>query len=520
VTVTAMEVVPGRTRHGVLTVSGYGLRIAVERGHLVVEDGVADERRSMRFSRVGADLRRLVVLGHTGTVSLDALRWLQDVGCAFVHLDTGGSVFSLIGARGRNDARLRRTQASAREMPVGLDIARALIGAKLEGQAMVLERSLHAPDAARMLRAALPYVERAESLDAVRVLEWQAATVYWRHWRTVPVRFAGKALPRVPRHWQSFGIRRSILSGRNQRAINPPNAMLNYLNAIGEAEARLALVREGLDPGLGIVHADSPDRDSLALDVLETIRPQIEAFVLATLARDTYARDDFFELRDGGCRLMPPLTERFAETSTRWAEAIAPVAGHVARLLDRAGAAGQRPNPVNSGASPKAVVPRGLFRRLRPSEGTEQRYDKNWRPPKARRCRKCGNAFEHSKNVYCEACIPSLPALAAEEALKAVKVRKGSGQAAVSAETRSKLARARTERAKAVRAWEAAHPSRPNKQVFATTIWPLLQGVDARRVRDATGLSTQFARYVLRGKQVPHPMHWDVIARLTRERIK
>jgi hypothetical protein len=67
-------------RDGVLVLSGYGLRIAVECGHLVVEDGIADERRRARFSRLDRELKRVVVLGHTGTVSLEAIRWLNGVG--------------------------------------------------------------------------------------------------------------------------------------------------------------------------------------------------------------------------------------------------------------------------------------------------------------------------------------------------------------------------------------------------------------------------------------------------------
>ena len=59
--------------HGVLTLTGYGLRVAVERGHLVCTDGIADRRRTLRFSRVDRTLKRLVIIGHSGTVSLDAI---------------------------------------------------------------------------------------------------------------------------------------------------------------------------------------------------------------------------------------------------------------------------------------------------------------------------------------------------------------------------------------------------------------------------------------------------------------
>jgi CRISPR/Cas system-associated endonuclease Cas1 len=43
--------------------------------------------------------------------------------------------------------------------------------------------------------------------------------------------------------------------------------MLNYLYAIVEFEARLAAAELGLDPGLGVLHKDTPNRDSLACDL-------------------------------------------------------------------------------------------------------------------------------------------------------------------------------------------------------------------------------------------------------------
>ena len=112
-------------RNGVLLLAGYGVRVAVERGHLSVEDGVGADRRSARFSRADRELRRLVVLGHSGTVSFDALRWLTDVGAAFVQIDHDGRVIAAAGSIGLQDARLRRAQAKAAENGRGVAIARA-----------------------------------------------------------------------------------------------------------------------------------------------------------------------------------------------------------------------------------------------------------------------------------------------------------------------------------------------------------------------------------------------------------
>src|SRR5947207_8617181 len=68
--------VPIRPRHGVITLFGYGIKVFVDRGHLTLHDGIGGDRREARLPRVGHGLRRLVVIGSDGMVSLAALRWL------------------------------------------------------------------------------------------------------------------------------------------------------------------------------------------------------------------------------------------------------------------------------------------------------------------------------------------------------------------------------------------------------------------------------------------------------------
>ena len=76
-----------------ITLFGHGIRVCVERGHLVLEDGIGSRQKS-RFPRVGHGLRRLVVIGSDGFVSLAALRWLADQDASFVMLDRDGSVLA------------------------------------------------------------------------------------------------------------------------------------------------------------------------------------------------------------------------------------------------------------------------------------------------------------------------------------------------------------------------------------------------------------------------------------------
>lgn len=105
---------------------------------------------------------------------------------------------------------------------------------------------------------------------------------------------------RRPGHWRHFGTRVSPLTEPSpRRAVNPANAVLNYLYAILEAEARIAALAVGLDPVLGLLHADRPNRDSLACDLMEPVRPAVDRLVLELLSRRTFTKEDVFELLDG-----------------------------------------------------------------------------------------------------------------------------------------------------------------------------------------------------------------------------
>ena len=323
------------TRNGVLTLCGYGLRIAVERGHLGVEDCVGQERRRARFSRI-SKLKRLVVLGHAGTVSLAALRWLRDIGAAFVQIDADGQVVAATGPTFVSDPSVVRGQVLAADNGVALAIARRLVSDKLKGQLEVLRRLPEPKEARGRIRSALALIERSDSLEHLRHYEADAAKAYWKAWEWVGIGFGRREARRVPEHWLNFGSRTSPHTKSPRSAANPANAMLNYLYAILEAETRIACMAMGLDPGLGLYHADKRYRDSLACDLMEPVRPAVDSHLLQLLQTRTFRKADFFENRQGVCRVLPPVSQQLALTARKWSRAVAPVVERVAQSLTTA----------------------------------------------------------------------------------------------------------------------------------------------------------------------------------------
>src|SRR5207249_3875456 len=121
-----------------------------------------------------------------------------------------------------------------------------LISRKLAGQEQVVRAKLHENGAAQEIADYRLALAEAETINTIRSLEAQGAAIYWAAWRDVQILFPKKDLPRIPEHWLRFGTRKSLLSGSARLATNPANAMLNYLYALLESEARLAAAALGL----------------------------------------------------------------------------------------------------------------------------------------------------------------------------------------------------------------------------------------------------------------------------------
>jgi CRISPR/Cas system-associated endonuclease Cas1 len=174
---------------------------------------------------------------------------------------------------------------------------------------------------------------KAKSSDEIRRCEAHGALAYWTAWHKLPLEYSRTDSRLVPEHWQTFGSRLSPLTRSPRLAVNPANAILNYLYAILESEARLAISELGLDPGIGVLHSDTRTRDSLASDLMEPIRPQVDSFLLDLLASAPLQRKWFFEERDGNCRLMSEFAARLSESSRIWKQALGPFAEWIAHTL-------------------------------------------------------------------------------------------------------------------------------------------------------------------------------------------
>jgi len=132
-----------------------------------------------------------------------------------------------------------------------------------------------------------------DSLESLRGKEGAAAAIYFKAYTQV---FAA-ALD---------------FTGRNRRPPKDPvNACLSLAYTLFYQEAVNALKASGLDPALGCFHELYYNRDSLACDLLEPVRPLIDAWVYGLFHHHTLRFEDF--TLDEACLLHAAGKQRFYE---------------------------------------------------------------------------------------------------------------------------------------------------------------------------------------------------------------
>ena len=143
----------------------------------------------------------------------------------------------------------------------------------------------------------MPQVMQAESLDSLRGLEGAAATLYFNVLDDMILR----------------NKERFYFHGRNRR---PPtdavNAMLSFAYSLLAGDCASALESVGLDAYVGFMHRDRPGRTSLALDIMEELRPcMADRFVLTLINNKVMGPDDFETAESGAVAMTDDGRRKF-----------------------------------------------------------------------------------------------------------------------------------------------------------------------------------------------------------------
>lgn len=229
-------------------------------------------------------------------ISAPALDLCWEHGVAVNFLNEWGRLHARLTGVADTSVTLRRTQFRAADDPRrATEIARQFIAGKIQNARQSLLRAARecATDDERLtLTAATNALARQlrelpdqSDLDALRGAEGMAAATY----------FSVLTLA-LKQQRDTFAF--TVRSRRPPR--DPINCLLSFLYALVRHDCIAALTTAGLDPFVGFLHAERPNRPALALDLMEEFRPWLaDRLALTLVNRQQLGPEDFRE-REGG----------------------------------------------------------------------------------------------------------------------------------------------------------------------------------------------------------------------------
>lgn len=276
-----------------LTTEGSSLR---KEGENLVAEVEGVEKARVPFHMISS-----VVLFGAIFVSPPLLQSCAAAGITIVLLSRSGRFQARVEGPVSGNVLLRRAQYKASEKPE--EIVRSILIGKISNQRYVLMRHLRDYAAETneqtleklnfvVLRLAriIRYLQTAEiDHNIMRGSEGEAANLYFSVFDDL-IRSVEPAM-----RWQ----------GRSRRPpLDPVNALLSFLYTLLTHDCRSAAESVGLDPAVGFLHRDRPGRPSLALDLMEELRPILADRLALSLINRKQVQASDFEKREGGAVFM------------------------------------------------------------------------------------------------------------------------------------------------------------------------------------------------------------------------
>jgi CRISP-associated protein Cas1 len=276
----------------------------------VYPDNLPPEERTRNNA---ADLRKLSIPIHhlesvcvfgASSISPPALDLCWERGVAVNYLSESGYLHARMTGVADTSVMLRRAQFRAADDPAKCAaIARQIIAGRLQNSRNSLLRAARETDSdehrcrllettdalARQIqdlgRWTADRLKEPGALDALRGMEGMGSSAYFAVFSLV-----------LKQQRPDFSF--------SHRSRRPPrdriNCLLSFLYALVRHDCIVALTASGLDPFVGFLHADRPNRPSLALDLMEEFRPWLADRLAITLINRQQIDPGDFREREGG----------------------------------------------------------------------------------------------------------------------------------------------------------------------------------------------------------------------------
>lgn len=259
------------------------------------------------------NIENILCFGYTGaSPALMAACTERNIGIVF--LSPHGRFLARVIGRTKGNVLLRKRQyLLSEEKEASVQLASSFLIGKIYNSRKVIERATrdHAlvvdvgelNEASVSLKVLMRSLKDCQNINDLMGFEGSAARVYFSVFNHL-----------ILHQKQSFFF--------TERSRRPPldnlNAILSFFYTILASEVSSALESVGLDPYVGFLHQDRPGRPSLALDLMEELRPiYADRLALTLINRKQINADGFIQKESGGI-IMDDATKKIVLTA--WQE--------------------------------------------------------------------------------------------------------------------------------------------------------------------------------------------------------
>mgnify|MGYP005854772879 CR=1 FL=1 len=303
-----------------LILSGYGIDMHVDNSKLHIQDGNDHNKTPQKytFKPKFIDLDNIVVYGHSGNITLDAIKWLTKQNVQLTILNWDGRLLTTILPVESKQSLTKMAQYRTHENGYRVDLAKKFIDAKIKNSFAVLKwLGERYPEVAKLnnkhwkeINFNWSLLPQAKSIGTIMGLEGKIANDYW------------KILSSIFDSRFDFSGRVYGKTTRPMGAVDPINALFNYGYSILASQCWKAINSNGLDPYVGFMHEMAQSKAPLVYDLQEPFRWLVDVAIISGLEKRIFTKKDFvrtenYNIRirpDGVKKLMAELVIQFSKT--------------------------------------------------------------------------------------------------------------------------------------------------------------------------------------------------------------
>jgi len=275
-----------------LLLSGFGITIDVNKAHLTIKQN--DNVIEFEPHRIPYDY--IIIDGHYGSISFEAMRWLSKHDVSIALLNWNGNLLSNTMSQETLNAKLKIKQYEKYLNPeLRLYIAGQIVKQKVKLSSSLLKELSNFYDVD--LSTINKEIERVDynNINSLMIYEGRIASAYWLELTKI-FHFLAKDF--------HFEGRKNLSYSWNMNASDPINALLNYGYAILESIVRKDINTIGLDVSIGYLHEIAPSKHPLVYDLQELFRYVVDYSVIELL-ETKLKKSDFITTENYHIRLKP-----------------------------------------------------------------------------------------------------------------------------------------------------------------------------------------------------------------------